>query len=342
MTDTKDFIDSEDDEVMTGFEIKFMDEEGDLDDEEKGEDTEEIEATPEITFEGNMKLVDIRPYTQYIFPSVTTYDFQPWDKFYPDMKVDLTQLVFNTKWYEFFDLVYQKKYFGKIEQILSKVIEKKHTILPYPELVFNALNILSPAKIKVVIIGQDPYFNTNLIGIKSIPQAMGCSFSVPRGYPKPPSLTNIYKNLFDHHHITSIPTTGNLSYWLLQGCLMINAAFTTIQGKANAHKDTWKEFTQDLIKYINSACDNVVFMAWGKDAHTLCLNIDPTKHHIITSSHPSPYSYSSEYNGWAYGLDVKNRKQVKYPPFKDTDHFGEANSYLQSIGKSGIIWDLFE
>ena len=123
-----DHIDS-DDEVMTGFEIKFMDEKEDLDD--VGEEIEEVEETPyEITFEGNMTLVDVRSFTQYIFPSVATYDFQPWDKFYLDGKVDLTRLVFNTKWYEFFDLVYQKKYFGKIEEILSKVIGKKHIIYP--------------------------------------------------------------------------------------------------------------------------------------------------------------------------------------------------------------------
>ena len=208
-------------------------------------------------------------------------------------------------------------------------------------MIFNAFNILSPQNIKVVIIGQDPYFNINKINGKNIPQAMGCSFSVPLNYPKPPSLANIYKNLHNYGHVAEIPVTGNLSFWIIQGCLMINAAFTTIHGKANAHKDTWKEFTRDLIKYINSVCEKIVFMAWGKDAHMLCLNIDPTRHEIITSSHPSPFSAASEYSGLAYGLDIKMRKQVTYPPFNQTDHFGLANEYLLSVGKTGIIWDLF-
>lgn len=334
---TNDLVDS-DDEVITGFEIKFMDEKGDSESEE-GDDIAEQDE-PQKTFEGNMKLLDVRPYTNYIFPSVTNYTFKPWDKFFTAGKVDLTQLVFNVKWFDFFEEVSKNRYFSNIQEILLKTIEKKHTIVPYPELVFNALNVLSPEKIKVVIIGQDPYFNTTNINGKNIPQAMGCSFSVPIGYPKPPSLTNIYKNLLEYGHISVIPESGNLSFWLIQGCLMINAALTTLLGKPNAHRDTWKEFTKDLIKYISSKCENVVFLAWGKDAHMICLNVDQTKHKIITSSHPSPYSYTSEFSGFEYGLDIKTRKQITYPSFQSTNHFGLANEYLDSVDKTGILWDL--
>jgi len=340
-TQKNDLVDS-DDEVITGFEIKFMDEKGDTESEEieEGEEIDDHIVT-EQTFEGNMELLRHRPHTNYIFPSVTNYTFKPWDKFFVNGKVDLTQLVFNVKWFDFFEEVTKNRYFENIQEILSKVIEKKRTMVPYPELVFNAFNILSPEKIKVVIIGQDPYFNIMNISGKNIPQAMGCAFSVPMKYPKPPSLTNIYKNLFEFGHVLEIPESGNLSFWLIQGCLLINAALTTIHGKANAHKDTWKEFTKDVVKYISLKCDKIVFLAWGKDAHMLCLNVDPTKHKIITSSHPSPYSYTSEFNGFEYGLDIKNRKQVTYSSFQSTNHFGLANEYLDSVGKTGILWDLF-
>jgi uracil-DNA glycosylase len=129
--------------------------------------------------------------------------------------------------------------------------------------------------------------------------------------------------------------------WLLQGCLMINSALTTIHTKIGAHQATWKDFTVDLIKYINAKCQNVVFLAWGKHAHTLCLHIDPSRHKIITSSHPSPMSVTNTMSGKSYHLDPSKRKDVTYPSFQSTNHFGEANEFLKSKGKIPIIWDLF-
>src|SRR5581483_9845500 len=118
----------------------------------------------------------------------------------------------------------------------------------------------------------------------------GFSFSVPRNYPKAKSLSNIYQNLALFNHIKQIPNSGCLSLWVLQGCFMINASLTTLLGQSNAHKDVWTEFTTDLITYLNSKFENLVFVAWGAHAHNLCRNVDPNRHHIITSSHPSPYS----------------------------------------------------
>jgi uracil-DNA glycosylase len=327
---------------------KFIDEDDTSDDDDDEDNDEPIAANNEFNINCNKtfifckdKNIGINEHIKYIFPSVKNYSFKPWDKVFSDNKVKLNELIFNTEWFDFFENVSQKKYFSNIEKILSKCVSNKQTIVPYPDLMFSALNMLSPKKINVVILGQDPYFNVDKINNQIIPQAMGCSFSVCLGYPKPPSLKNIYQNLLKFGHITEIPDSGNLSAWVLQGCLLINSAFTTIHGKANAHQLTWTDFSKDLIKYISSVCENVVFMAWGKNAHTLCLNVDPNKHKIITSSHPSPYSFTATMSGSSYGFDNKNRKQVTYPSFNDTNHFGEANEFLESKKKNQILWNLF-
>lgn len=278
--------------------------------------------------------------TKYIFADIDNYDFKTWKESFPDKKVNLRSLIFRNSWNEFFDIVSKKTYYNGIERILSGyLVKNESTILPYAELVFNAFNVLPPHKIKVVFLGQDPYINVTKINNKNIPQAMGVSFSVPLNYPKPPSLTNIYKNLLDFEHVSKIPETGCLAPWIMQGCFMINSAFTTFYGKSGAHQELWKNFTNDLIKYLNDKCKNVVFLAWGKHAHNLCMNVDPTKHCIITTSHPSPFAYENQLSGLTYG---KDRKPATYPSFKATDHFGRTNQYLESVGKTGIIWDLID
>jgi len=259
--------------------------------------------------------------------------------------VKLRSLIFNPAWNDFFDTIERKPYYAGMERILSDYLTKtKEEIVPFAELVFNMFNILSPKQIKAVFIGQDPYPGINKINEKMIPEAMGVSFSVPLHYPKPPSLSNIYKNLLEFGHIKKIPESGCLSAWILQKCFMINASFTTFHCKKNAHRNTWKNFTDDLLAYINDNCINVVFVVWGKDAHILCQNIDPYKHQIITSSHPSPLGYDKTFKGFGYGKIKKqcDRKEVVYPPFKNTDHFGRINAYLASVGKSEIMWDMID
>lgn len=284
-----------------------------------------------------------RPIINYLFCDPNSYTFGNWKDVFPDNKIKLRNLVFNSRWNNFFDIVEKKSYFSNMEKILSGYLSKNTCpIYPLPELVFNSLNVIAPDRIKVVIIGQDPYINYENINGKDIPQAMGCSFSVPYNYPKPPSLTNIYQNLEDFGHVKKKPDGGCLAGWIMQGCLMLNASMTVFYKQSNSHKSVWQEFTKDLIKYINEKCDKVVFLAWGKDAHTLCLNVDPHKHCIITSSHPSPYAYTNSYTGFQYGLDIVNRKSTTYPPFKSTDHFGRANEYLKNNGKKEIYWDLID
>lgn len=321
---------------------KFMDE-----DEESDDDTNTNVKTvqPKIInkVKKNHSIIGDKPLTDYIFANVDHYSFKTWQQCFPDNQVNLRSLIFNPGWNEFFDIVEKRPYYKGMERILSNIITKnQETIIPHAELVFNAFNILSPKQIKIVIIGQDPYPSATKINGKLIPEAMGVSFSVPLNYAKPMSLANIYKNLLDFKHIEKIPTTGCLAPWILQGCFMINAALTTVFTKKNAHKEIWKNFTNDLLAYLDSKCKNIVFDIWGKDAHLLCQNIDPIKHHIITSSHPSPLGCNQIFSGVTYGKgkNYKDKKKVVYPSFITTDHFGRINSYLKSVNKREIFWDL--
>lgn len=296
--------------------IKFMD--------------ESEESSREIIIDHDIpKLVNCNRLISYMFANVRHYSFQPWHCY---QNIKLQSLLLNTDWYEFFTIVQQKSYFNHIEASLARAA--KDQVVPYPELVFNAMNIISPSEIRVVIIGQDPYIGIEEVNGRDIPQAMGYSFSIPVGLPLTPSLRNIYENLKIFGHIIRTPTSGCLAGWLLQGCLLMNAALTTVVGKSNAHKDIWQEFTGDLIKYINDKCDKLVFVAWGSDAHKLLLEIDTKRHTIITSSHPSPYSYMKSFTGYEYG---KNKKRVVYPAFRDVDHFGLVNQHL---GQDRIMWDV--
>jgi uracil-DNA glycosylase len=319
---------------------KFMDEDEESDDETPfvKKNIIKVKTGPQIK-----PIIGNRPMMDYMFANANNYSFKSWKECFPDKKIKLRSLIFNPTWNDFFDIVEKKTYFTGMERILSDYLEKSNeTILPHAELVFNIFNVLSPKQIKVVISGQDPYPGTNKINNKLIPQAMGFSFSVPQNYPKPDSLKNIYENLLQFKHITRIPNSGCLSYWILQGCFMMNAAFTTFYTKKNVHRNVWKCFTDDLLSYINTKCENIVFVVWGKDAHILCQNIDPYKHQIITSSHPSPLAFEKTFSGYAYGKfkNPRDRKVVTYPSFKSTDHFGRINNYLKSVNKREIIWDL--
>ena len=253
--------------------------------------------------------------------NVKDYPFQSWDKKFPDKKIKIRSLCFNSEWDPFFDKI---DYYEQIEQELEKYLRKGEIILPYPDLLFNSLNILFRNMLKVVFLGQDPYFNINEEGI---PQACGLSFSVPYGYPAPPSLHNIYQNLVKYGHMKTKPRDGCIMGWVVQGCLMINSAWTTLHKQPNAHKSIWPRFTKDFLMYINDNCENLVFLSWGSNAHELSANIDSKKHLIIRSSHPSPQSFMTE---------------GRYPAFMSVDQGGLTNKYLKSHGKDPIIWDVID
>ncbi|AKI79981.1 putative uracil-DNA glycosylase [Acanthamoeba polyphaga mimivirus] len=279
-------------------------------------------------------LVGNRIITEYILIDANNYHFKTWSECFPDRKVNLKLLLFRPEWFEFFEYVENKTYFPRLENKLSSYLEKNQKIVPYPELLFNTMNVLPPSKIKVVILGQDPYPGSCVSGV---PYAMGCSFSVPLNCPVPKSLVNIYKNLIKFNHMRKAPTHGCLASWILQGTFMINSAFTTDLGKSGVHARTWELFTADLIDYLNDNYDDLVFLAWGAHAQKLCQRVDPKKHYIITSSHPSPYSVSNTMTGMSYGPNPKN---VTYPSFNSVDHFGKINEHLKSRNKKPIFWDL--
>lgn len=286
-----------------------------------------------------------RVITDYIYPNANRYNYKNWHECFPDKKVCLKALLINPEWNEFMAIVSSRPYYKKMEKILSDYLCKnEETILPPAELVFSALNVLSPKNIRVVQIGQDPYPGATKINGKYIPEATGISFSVPLNYPRAKSLTNIYGNMIQFGHLKSFPKNGCLGDLVVQGFFMINAAFTTFYGKKNAHKNVWASFTSDLLDYINKKCNNVVFLVWGAEAHRLCQKLDPIRHCIITSSHPSPLGFDKTFVGKAYG-PVKNeadRKTVTYSSFKTIDHFGRINEYLKSVGKPEIFYDIID
>ena len=178
-------------------------------------------------------------------------------------------------------------------------------------MIFNAFNLTPFDKVKVVILGQDPYHGDN--------QAMGLSFSVPKGVKIPPSLINIYKEIYDDLGINE-PNSGDLTYWAKQGVLLLNASLSVEKGKPNSHKDFgWHLFSDAVIKKISDEKYGVIFLLWGNFAKNKANLIDQNKHFILTAPHPSPLA-----RGGFFGCK----------------HFSKTNEILKKLGKSPIDWDL--
>jgi len=243
-----------------------------------------------------------------------TYSFPSWKEKYKNKKMNLLRLIHSYDWKQIF-----KKYKDKLEKIESKLIAEKSNIFPPPDLVFNAFNQLDIDRVKIVIIGQDPYKNKY--------EAMGLSFSVPYGVEIPSSLQNIYKNLNEYKHFSYMPKHGLLTSWSVQGCFLLNATLTLRERESNSHKDYWSDFTDCIIKELNKR-DKLIFVLWGGFALKKLRFLDQKRHKIIISSHPSGLSYYKP-----MGL---------YPAFKDVDHFGLINQYLEEWNQDKIIWQLPE
>jgi len=186
------------------------------------------------------------------------------------------------------------------------------TIYPKPENVFNALNIVPFDKVKIVIIGQDPYHGVN--------QAHGLSFSVEKDVNIPPSLHNIYKELRDDCNCF-VPNNGNLTKWAKQGVLLLNSVLTVRAGSPNSHKGKgWEQITSKVVELLNDREDPVIFMLWGGNAKTLGKNIS-SRHCVLTAVHPSPMSANQ--GGW-FGCK----------------HFSKANDFLIKNNKTPIDWQI--
>ena len=184
-------------------------------------------------------------------------------------------------WKKLLSAEFEKPYMQKLEETLKKEYETK-TIYPKKENIFSAFNLTSFEKIKVVIIGQDPYHGPN--------QAHGLCFSVQKGVKIPPSLANIYKELENDMGLKP-PIHGNLESWAHEGVLLLNALLTVEDGKPMSHKNLgWDQFTDRVIDIINEKKENVVFLLWGAPAQKKAKNVDEKKHCVLKAVHPSPLS----------------------------------------------------
>jgi uracil-DNA glycosylase len=194
-------------------------------------------------------------------------------------------------------------------------------IYPKKEDVFNAFKVSPINSIKVVIVGQDPYHQPK--------QAHGLCFSVLKPVPPPPSLKNIYKNLSTNKEISfKMPNHGNLTKWAEQGVFLLNASLTVEDSKPNSHaKCGWQKFTDQVISVINEQCNGVVFLLWGKPAQEKAKSVNPSKHHILKTSHPSPLSASQ---GFLTSSNI----------FFYLACFSDCNKYLEKTGRTAINWNV--
>lgn len=207
-------------------------------------------------------------------------------------------------------------------------IDELGEIFPPKNQVFNAFKLCLLNKIKVVVIGQDPYPTKG--------HANGLAFSVNEGVNIPSSLRNIFNQIQEDYPEWKKPKYGDLTHWAKQGVLLLNTALTIKvinnkgQKNSNPHIKLWKPFTEQTIKLINEQCKGVVFLLWGRKAHSYMKYIDKKKHYIMLSSHPSGLSYT------------KACKASKLYPacsaFKGNEHFKTTNEILKKQGKEEIKW----
>ena len=217
----------------------------------------------------------------------------------------------ETSWEQVLKDELNQDYFTKLLEFIKEEYKTK-TIYPKMNEIFKAFRFTPYDKVKVVILGQDPYHGEN--------QAEGLSFSVPKGVDQPPSLKNIFKELKDDLGC-SIPSSGSLVSWAEQGVLLLNAVLTVIKDKAASHRDKgWERFTDRVIQEINKKDTPVVFILWGNYARSKKKFITNPKHLIIESPHPSPLS---AFNG-----------------FFGSKPFSKTNKYLQENNLEPIDWQI--
>lgn len=215
-------------------------------------------------------------------------------------------------WRKVLEDEFQQPYFIALKQFLMKERAEGKTIYPPGSLIFNAFNLTPFNKVKVVILGQDPYHGKG--------QAHGLCFSVPSGVPSPPSLINIFKEIKNDLNIP-VPVTGNLEYWARQGVLLLNALLTVRANQpASHHHIGWETFTDKVIMKLSSEKSGIVFLLWGRYAQDKSCLIDASKHYILKAAHPSPFSAHSGFFGCR--------------------HFSKTNELLTTQGKTPIDWSL--
>lgn len=226
------------------------------------------------------------------------------------MQINLDDVRIESGWKEALREEFLSEYFAKIKENLLAA-KAREIVYPPGNLIFNAFNLTPFERVRAVILGQDPYHGAH--------QAMGLSFSVPRGVRIPPSLVNIYKEIKSDLGISE-PASGDLSYWAKQGVLLLNASLSVGANRANSHSGFgWQIFTDAVIKILSARRQNLVFMLWGNFAKAKSALIDAQRHLILTAAHPSPLA-----GGAFFGCR----------------HFSRCNEYLRAHGPGEIDWDL--
>tara|TARA_E500000178_G_scaffold29603_1_gene26837 strand:+ start:259 stop:936 length:678 start_codon:yes stop_codon:yes gene_type:complete len=224
----------------------------------------------------------------------------------------MRNIYLEESWKAFLISEFEKDYMQSLSQFLREQKLHKKIIYPPGNKIFNAFQLTKFEKLKVVILGQDPYHG--------IGQAHGLSFSVEQGIKPPPSLNNIFKELESDLGLKR-PDHGNLEKWAQQGVLLLNSILTVEKGSPGSHtKKGWEIFTDEVLNTITSLRKNTVFILWGQKAQDKCHFIDSTENLVIKSSHPSPYS--------AHG------------GFLGSKPFSRTNNYLKDHGYDPIDWDL--
>lgn len=216
----------------------------------------------------------------------------------------------NNEWDKILAPIFTTEYFSALAKFVSNEYQTQ-TVFPPKEDVFSAFRLTDFSKVKVVILGQDPYHEVG--------QAHGLCFSVQNGCKLPPSLKNVFKELYSDLGITAFGS--DLTPWAKQGVLLLNATLTVRQGEANSHaKCGWQTFTNDVISLLNSRKKPVVFVLWGNNACQKRALIDTDRHFIVESAHPSPLS---AHNG-----------------FFGSKPFSKINGLLKNLGETEIDWQL--
>ncbi|EFV70616.1 uracil-DNA glycosylase [Bacillus sp. BT1B_CT2] len=219
--------------------------------------------------------------------------------------------ILNDSWWQQLKDEFDKPYYQELREMLKREYAE-HTVYPEPNDIYNALHYTSYENVKVVILGQDPYHGPG--------QAHGLSFSVQPGVNPPPSLKNIFIEL-QNDIGADIPNHGSLVSWAKQGVLLLNTVLTVRRGQANSHKGKgWEQLTDSIIDVLNKRDKPVVFILWGRHAQMKKERIDTSKHFIIQSPHPSPFSARNGFFG--------------------SRPFSRANQYLEQIGDEPIDWSL--
>lgn len=225
---------------------------------------------------------------------------------------DSASIELESSWLEFLESEFDKEYMKNLCSFLMGEKQKKKVIYPKNTEWFNALNTTPLSRVKVVILGQDPYHGPG--------QAHGLCFSVQPGVKPPPSLQNIYKEIRSDFGLEENPfKNGCLESWAKQGVLLLNSVLTVEKSKAASHQGRgWEKFTDRIIEIIATERHQCVFMLWGSYAQKKGAHIDSQKHLVLKASHPSPLS--------------------AHRGFLDCRHFSRCNNYLEANNQTAISW----